>query len=340
MIRLAFIGFGHVGRAFARLLLSKEIILRERHGLEPRVTAVLTRHHGWARDDDGLDLRALLEHDELPRREARPLIASLSADVLVEMSTLDARTGQPALDHVRDALRSGMHVVTANKGPIAHAYRELEPLARERGRLLRFEATLADDLPVFSLVRHALPTAEVRALRGIVNSTTNYVLSEVARGASFQKALDQARRLGIAERDPANDLEGWDAAVKATILANVLLDVPLRVADVARTPITPAVGRDAVAAAKRGRRVRPVVTVSRDGASFQPVTLRPDDPLFAVDGFSMALELDTDVAGTLLVSLLDPHVEQTAFGLLADLVEVAGVGLPRLRSEGEGGART
>ncbi len=323
MIRLALVGFGHVGRAFARLILAKEATLRDRYGIEPRVTAILTRHHGWARDDDGLDLRTLVEHGELPRRDARPLIATLAADVLVEMSTLDARTGQPALDHVRDALRSGMHVVTANKGPLAHAYRELVALAHERDRLLRFEATLADDLPVFNLVRHALPAAEIRNLRGIVNSTTNYVLSAAARGTSFRSALAQARRLGIAERDPANDLEGWDAAAKATILANALLDVPLRVADVKRTAITPAVAREAASAAKRGRRVRPVVSVTRQGAAFAPATLQPEDPLFAVDGFSMALELETDVAGKLVVSLHDPHVEQTAFALLADLVEVA-----------------
>ena len=268
-------------------------------------------------------MRALLKEDALPRHDARPLLATLEADILLEMSTLDARTGQPALDHVRDALRSGMHVITANKGPIAHAYGELDALARERGRLLRFEATLADDLPVFNLVRHALPTAEIRSLRGIVNSTTNYLLSEAARGTSFKAALAEAQRLGIAEHDPANDLDGWDAAAKAAILANVLLGVPLRLEDVRRTPITPALAREAAQAARRGRRVRPLVRVSREGAEFAPVALRSDDPLFAVDGFSMALELETDVAGRLVVSLHDPHVEQTAFALLSDLVEVA-----------------
>lgn len=321
-MRLALVGFGHVGRAFARLLLEKRSVLRERHNLTPVVTAIFTRHHGWARDDAGLDLHALLERAELPRHDARPLIAGLEADVLVELSTLDARTGQPALDHLRDALRSGKHVITANKGPIAHAYRELEALARERRRLLRFEATLADNLPVFNLVRHALPAAEIRALRGILNSTTNHILSAAGRGMSFARALAEAQRLGIAERDPANDLEGWDAAAKATILANVLLGASLRIGDVQRTPITPAVARAAAAAAKRGRRVRPVVTVSREAAAFAPATLPPHDPLFAVDGFSLALEIETDVAGRLVVSLHDPHVEQTAFALLSDLVEI------------------
>jgi len=305
--RIALVGFGHVGRAFAHLLLQKREVLRSEYGIDAVVTAILTRHHGWAREDAGLDLEALVSQVELPNHDSRPLIAALSADVLVEVSTLDVHTGQPALDHVRDAIRSGMHVVTANKGPIAQAYRELGALARERSRSLRFEATLADDLPVFNLVRYALPAARVLRLRGIVNSTTNYLLSEAARGTSFARALAQARRLGIAEPDPSN----------------VLLDSGLRIDDVRRTPITPAVGKQAAAAARRGKRVRPLVTVTRDGATFAPATLSPDDPLFAVDGFSMALELETDVAGRLVVSLHDPHVEQTAFALLADLVDVA-----------------
>lgn len=241
------------------------------------------------------------------------------------MSTLDVRSGQPALDHVRDALRSGMHVVTANKGPIAHAHRELEGLASERGRALRFEATLADDLPVFNLVRYALPAARILGLRGIVNSTTNFILSEVARGTSFARALSRAQQLGIAERDPANDLEGWDAAAKATILAGVLLGSRIRISDVEREPITATVGRRAAAAARRGRRVRPIVTVTRDRAAFGPATIASADPLFAVDGFSMGLEIETDVAGKIVVSLHDPHVEQTAYALLADLVDIATV---------------
>lgn len=321
-MRIALVGFGHVGRALARLLLQKKDVLRDRHHLDPRVTAVLTRAHGWIVDHDGLDLDALLAREELPRRGPAPAMASLPADVLVEVSTLEPRTGQPALEHVRDALRAGMHVVTANKGPIAHAYRELQALADERGRVLRFEATLADDLPVFNLVRCALPAAEIRSLRGIVNSTTNYVLSEAARGTPFARALAEAQRLGIAERDPANDLEGHDAAAKATILANVLLGAPLRMAAVRREPIDEHVADAARDAARRGRRLRPLVTVDRDGASFRPVELVPDDPLYAVDGFSMALEIETDVAGKLLVALMDPRVEQTAFALLADLVSL------------------
>ena len=321
-MRLALVGFGSVGRALARLLLRKDASLFERYRRAFAVTAVLTRTHGWALDPAGLDLAALLERAELPERDMPPELASLPADVLVEVSTLDARTGQPALDHVRAALSAGRHVVTANKGPIAHAYRELSSLAALHGRELRFEATVADDLPVFNLARHALAGAEIVSLRGIVNSTTNHLLSAAARGVPFANALREARELGIAERDPSNDLEGWDVAAKATILANVLLGSDLRLSDVVREPVSEATAQAARIAARRGRRVRAVVGIDRAGARWASVELSPDDPLYAVDGFSMALDIDTDVAGRIFVSLFEPRVEQTAFALLSDLLSL------------------
>src|SRR6266542_1525352 len=233
---------------------------------------------------------------------APPPMRELPADVLVEMTTLDPVTGEPALTHIREALAAGMHVVTANKGPIARAYRELDATARERGRLLRFEATLADCLPVFTLRRAALPLAKITAIRGIVSSTCNHIVSACAGGATFAGALAEAQRLGIAEADPRNDLEGH--------------------ADAAR------------AAAAVGDRLRPLIEVTRRDAavtaSFGPRVLRPLDPLYAVDGFSMGLVLDTDLAGRVAVQLHDPHVDQVAYAILTDLLEIAaGATMPR-----------
>ncbi len=259
-------GFGHVGRAFARLLLRQSDVLRRQYGLRHRVTAILTAHHGWAVDPRGVDLERLLDLERLPNRDPAPAIASLPADVLIEVSTLDARTGQPALDHIREALAAGMHVVTANKGPIAHGYVELATLASRQERRLLFEATLGDNLPVFNLKRHALQTAEILGLRGIVNSTTNYLLSEMARGQAFGPALAEAQRLGIAERDPSNDLDGWDAAAKAVILGQVLMGTGLHIRDVVRQPIGENLEQRVRTAVTQGRRLRPVVTIDREGA--------------------------------------------------------------------------
>src|SRR6266850_2504403 len=226
------------------------------------ITALGTKSHGAVVDADGIDLRTIVAGTDLPLR-ALPPIRELPADVLVEITTLDPKTGEPALSYIRDALGAGMHVVTANKGPIARGYRELQALADSRGRMLRFEATLADCLPVFTLRRAALPLAEIRAIRGVVSSTCNHILSACATGSSFAAALAEARRLGIAEADPRNDLEGHDSAAKATILANVLMDADLRPEDVARAPVDERAGEAARAAADAGKRMRPVIEVMR-----------------------------------------------------------------------------
>jgi homoserine dehydrogenase len=320
-VRLALLGFGHVGRALARLLIDT----RGRHSFT--VTAITTRL-GSVTIADGIDLEQALARESFGSGGPLP-IGHLHADVVVDMTPLDARTGGPGLAYIRDALAGGKHVVTSNKGPIALAQRELEALARERGVLLRDEATVADCLPLFDLARVALPLAEIRSIRGVLNSTTNHLLSAAARGTSFADALAEAQRLGIAEADPRNDLEGWDAAAKAAILANALMGADLRPRDVERTLVGENAAEIYRLAAMLGERVRPVAAIVRDEgrvrASFAPVRLGPLDPLYAVDGFSMGAVLETDLAGRIAVQLHEPHVAQTAYAVLTDLLEVAAV---------------
>ena len=323
-VRLALIGFGHVGQAFARLLLLKTWLLRERHGLNPVLTSVMTGRHGWVVHEAGVQLSSVLSGELLHNDGPPPTIASLPADVLIELTPVSPRDGQPALRYLTEALEAGMDVITANKGPIAHGYRSLSQLASQRGRQLRFEATVADDLPLFNLMRHALPTAKVGLVRGILNSTTNYLLSQAARGVPWRQALAEAQRRGIAERDPSNDLEGWDAALKATIIANVLMGIDLKVDQVVRQPLTEESGERARDAATRGLRLRALAAIGAFGTRWAPVEVGPEDPFFAVDGFSMAIELDTDVAGRLAIALHNPGVDQTAFAILSDLIDVAG----------------
>jgi len=322
-VRLALYGFGNVGRALARMLLAT--------GTPFTITALATRRHGVVVAAAGIDLATILAGTDLPLGSPPPF-ASLPADVLVEMTPLDPVAGEPALTYLREALTAGMHVVTANKGPIARAYRELDALATRQGRMLRFEATLADCLPVFTLRRAALPLAKISAIRGIVSSTNNHILSAAAAGVPFEDALADAQRLGIAEADPRNDLEGHDAAAKATILANVLMDADLVPEDVSREPIDERAAKAARAAADNGDRVRPLIEIARrDGkvvASFGPRRLSPLDPLFAVDDFSMGLVFETDLAGRVVVQLHDPHVDQVAYAILTDLLEISGT-MPR-----------
>jgi homoserine dehydrogenase len=324
-MRIALYGFGNVGRALARMILATRAPFT--------VTTLATKRHGAVVDANGIDLGAILAGTDLPLRQA-PSIASLPADMLVEMTPLDPVAGEPALTYIRDALNAGMHVVTANKGPIARAYRELDALATRNQRMLRFEATLADCLPVFTLRRAALPLAKITAIRGIVSSTNNHILTASAAGVPFAGALAEAQRLGIAETDPRNDLEGHDAAAKATILANVLMDADLVPEDVAREPVDQRAAEAARAAAHDGDRVRPLIEIARrDGkvvAAFGPRRLGPMDPLYAVDDFSMGLVFETDLAGRVVVQLHDPHVDQVAYAILTDLLEISAAGtMPR-----------
>jgi homoserine dehydrogenase len=322
-VRLALYGFGNVGRALARLLIATRAPFT--------VTALVTGRHGAVVHPGGIDLATILAGTDLPLGAAPP-IASLPADVLVEMTPLDPVAGEPALTYIREALAAGMHVVTANKGPIARAYRELDALAKKQDRMLRFEATLADCLPVFTLRRAALPMARIDAIRGIVSSTNNHILTAAAAGVPFADALAEAQRLGIAEADPRNDLDGHDAAAKATILANVLMEAHLVPEDVTREPIDERAAKAARAAAANGDRVRPLIEIARRGeavvASFGPRRLGPMDPLYAVDDFSMGLVFDTDLAGRVAVQLHDPHVDQVAYAILTDLLEI-GATMPR-----------
>lgn len=333
-LRLDLVGFGNVGHALAKLLCDRSA------DLPFKVVSIVTARHGCWVDPRGIDLRKALELRELPSRHASPRIADLPGDVLVELSTLDPRTGQPAFDHISEALRAHKHVVTANKGPIAHRYEDLRGMAWVARRELRFEATLADCLPVFNLCRSALPRAEIQRIRGIVSSTTNHVLSAAARGVVFADALAEAQRLGIAEADPRHDLEGWDAAAKTAILANVLMGARISPGDVQSEPIGERAAQEAARVAREGGRLRPLIVIERRPsrtrahhlgptavrASSAPARLEPLDPLYAVDGLSMALELETDLAGRIVVQLHDPHVEQVAYAVLTDLLDIAEMG--------------
>ncbi len=336
--RVALIGFGAVGRAFARLLLRKGEEIRQRHGLDLRVTGIITARRGAAWDPDGLDLAAALATVEgggdlgvLSRSpaptETLAFIERCPADVVVEITVLDPRTGQPATDHVRAALRSGRHVVTANKGPLAFAYRELRELARSRGRAFLFESTVMDGAPLFSMVREGLPATRILGFRAILNSTTNFILTRMEEGVPFEEAVREAQAIGIAEADPSNDVDGWDAAVKTCVLANVWMEADLRPDQVERAGIRGIRVEDLVDARREGRRIKLVCTAERTDSGVRarvaPEAVPMEDLLAHVRGTSSVITLRTDTLKQLTLIEHEPEPAQTAFGILADLINVA-----------------
>ena len=318
MQKLAMIGYGNVGRALARLLRGKK------SEFPFEITGIHTARHGTVTATTEL----ALEPEFGPAaKSVEEFFDRARADIAVELTALNPATGQPAIDHIRAAFSRGMHVVTANKGPIAHAYSELRDEAQRRGVEFRFEATVMDGAPVFNQVRNNLPGIRVTGFTGVLNSTSKIVIETMTQGGSFEEGLETARRMGIAEADASFDVEGWDSAAKTAALANVLMDArttPQAVSTKGITRLTPERVRELK---HRGKTVRLVSRArQRDGALSLRVraeVLDQTDLLAAVQGASNLLLLHTDLMGTIGTVSISPGVQQTAYGVLIDLVDVA-----------------
>jgi len=322
-MRVGFLGFGNVARALARLLIDRRDELRRRHGLEVRVTLIASRSNGAWIDPAGIDLDTALRDGWQSPVSAVEALERAPVDLIFEATPLDPQRGEPALSYVRAALERGVSVVSANKGPLAHAAGELLRLARRKEVGYRFESAVADCLPLFNLVEAAIPIGRVIAFRGILNSTSNYALQAVARGGNVEEAVAEMQRRGIAEADPSHDLDGWDQAVKTVVLANVLLGRDLRPADVDRVPVAAVDALWVRSEDRAGRRVRIVASAANEGpARVGPVALGPDDFLATLSGTSLGISLRTDLAGTFNLTSVEPGVGQTAYGMLADLVAI------------------
>ncbi len=329
--KLAFLGFGNVGKALARLLLDKQNELLARYNLTYSVTGISTGRHGSAIDPRGIDLERALLQDDYAALSASPpptnqldFIRQCGADVLFENSPVNYETGQPAIDHLRLALEQGMHALTANKGPVVHAYAELTGLAHRQGRKFYFESTVMDGAPIFSLFREALPGANLRRLRGVLNSTTNMMLTRMEHGDSFDQAVAYCQKIGIAETDPSGDIDGWDAAVKVAALTTVLMGVPLKPQQVQRQGIRQIDRRLVEQARESGRRYKLVCESERteDGvrATVAPILVGSDSPMYGAEGTTSIVQFETDVLGLLSVVEANPGPHTTAYGLFADFL--------------------
>lgn len=333
--RLALLGFGNVGQALARLLQRKRADLRRESDLTFSVTGIATGHHGMVIDPQGLDLdRCLsvmksggslnqLSHQKAPL-DAFDFIYRCGADVMFENTPVNYQTGLPAADHLRVALEKGMHAITANKGPIVHAYRQLAELAESKGRKFYFESTVMDGAPIFSLFREGLPAARLRAFQGILNSTTNLILTRMEAGETLDKAIIHAQSIGIAETDPSGDIDGWDAAVKVAALVTVLMGIPITPAEVERQGIRHLTVEDMERAKAQGRRWKLVCSARREAERVQarvsPEMVPVSSPLYSVSGTSSIVQFETDVLGPLAIIETDPGPSTTAYGLLADFL--------------------
>jgi homoserine dehydrogenase len=334
---LALVGFGHVGRRFAQLLEQHRELLRRDHQLDVRIIGISTARHGSTFDEAGVDvnganarraagqnLGACGTSLEIIGRLAR---SDATLRVMVETTTLGMVDGQPAIGHVEAALDGRCHAITANKGPVAFAYRTLNDKACRAGCSFLFEGAVMDGIPIFNLVRETMPAVRVLGFRGIVNTTTQHILAALERGEPFAEALARMQAEGIAEADASLDVEGWDPAAKAAALANVLMDGDVTPHLVERVGLGPSTADAVRAAAAAGRRLRLVASASGRGrnvrAAVRLTEIEPDDILFTLPDTANALVLTTDLLGEIAVCQMAGNLTQTAYGLLSDLVTIA-----------------
>ncbi len=329
--KIAFLGFGNVGKALAKLLLRKKTELKQAYDISITVTGIFTKSHGSAINCHGIDLEAVLEQDnlfcleaDLNPADAFEFIRQCSADVLFENTPVNYQTGQPAANHLKMALEQGMHAITANKGPVVHAYQELTSLAKTKGRKFFFESTVMDGAPIFSLFRDTIPCANLLSINGVLNSTTNMMLSRMELGESFNQAIDYCQKIGVAETDPSGDIDGWDAAVKIAALATVLMRTPVKPAEVERTGIRNISPEQVAKARQDGKRYKLVCSARKIGdkvlTKVAPQLVGVDSPMFGVEGTTSIVQFETDVLGLLSIVEADPGPHTTAYGLLADFL--------------------
>lgn len=330
-LRLLLAGFGNVGRRFVEILANR-VAFPALSPLDVSIVAITTGRHGAWGIPQGLSPSTILEmydaRNGFPEGfDTLQAIRKMDFNVLVELSPLSiSGRGEPAITHVREALNRRRHVVSANKGPVAWAYRELRDLAQKQGVRFLHEATVMDGAPVFNLGRHCLRGNTISRLEGILNSTSNVVLGEMERGLSLPQAVSKAQAMGIAEADPSADLEGWDAAVKLTALANVLMDAELTPEQIQRQGIGNLVPGDLDSARSRGCRIKMVCEALRTGSGIQGSVLVKelalDHPFARVEGADSVLRLHTDLLGRLLIAEDGPDLTTTAYGLISDLLSL------------------
>ncbi len=339
--KLALIGFGNVARSLAKLLIRKQELLQSKHDVTFSFTGISTGSHGFAVNPNGLDIQKALELVESKQsisslstidvKNSLDVIQNSQADVMFENSPVNTQTGQPALDHIRTALNLGMHAITANKGPVVHGYRELTALAKSKGKMFRHESTVLGGAAVFSVMREAFPLAELTSFKGIFNATTNIILSRMEHGESYDDAVKYCQSIGVAETDPTNDVDGWDAAIKVAALVTVLWDTPMTPQQVNPAGIRSITPEMITKARAEGKRYKLVCSAEKIGdkieASVSPQLVDSTSPLYGMMNSSTGVTFRTDVILDYSITLSEkPGMQggpvETAYGLFADFVNI------------------
>lgn len=338
-LSICMIGFGNAGRAFCKMLLEQSHKIKETYDYEVIINTIATRSKGTLYAPGGVDIAEALKEAEtfgkfsadnpqLMQLSSIEAIKNSKADVLVELSTLSIKDGQPAMFHMETAIENHMHIITANKGPIAWAYKRLKGLADFKGLSFLHETVVLDGAPVFNMVRNNLPGCKVLSFKGIVNSTTNFIMEEMEAGSDFDSALKEAQRRGFAESDPSLDIDGWDAVGKTAALINVLMDGNVTPPDIDRIGIAHITAKDLADAKNKGGKLKLLCEGFYDGNTIKgrvyPGFVNNEDIFSNVDSTTSILSITTDLMGEICMVERNPEIEQTAYGVFSDLLTLIG----------------
>lgn len=335
--KLALLGFGNAGQAFAEMLTAKHEKIKEKYGYDVIVTAIATNTKGNLINPEGIDLTKTLSdlkkcgrfcnENELTDMTTLQIVAEADYDVAVEMTPLNIFTGQPAIDHIETAFGRQKDVITANKGPVAWKFSALKKMAEDKGCKFFYETTVMDGTPVFNFAEKTLQLAEVTEVSGILNSTTNFILEEMAAGTPYDEIMQRGREMGFVEADPAMDIEGYDAAAKITALLNVLMDAGITPDMVDRKGIEDITVEDIKAAEARGNVIKLLCKGTRNADGTVVATVKPEevpksDMLASIDSTTSVVSITTDLMKKVSVVEHQPEIEQTAYGVFGDLLRV------------------
>jgi homoserine dehydrogenase len=334
-INICLVGFGNAAKEFCRMLITKSPEIKKGTGYDVKVTAIAGRSKGSIINPKGINLaKALMEAEGTGRfdvsaedtvnMETLQVIENCCANVLVELSTLSIYDGQPAIKHIETAFEKGMHVITGNKGPIAWKYQKLRDNSKERGLQFLYETTVMDGTPIFNFVKYTLPGCKVLSFKGILNSTTNFVLEEMESGNSYEEAIKEAKRRGFAEEDPSMDIDGWDAAAKTAALLNVLMDTNINPTEIDRQGIGQITLKDIEEAKEKQCKIKLLcegyIEDNIAKGKVHPVYIDNNDILSSIDATSSILGITTDLMGEVQIIEKNPEIQQTAYGIYSDLL--------------------
>ena len=329
-MRIILCGFGVVGQNFAKLLLSRSEDLYALHGLKPRIVGVFDSK-GAAASSAGLDLNRLLKvkkrdggirryHNKEKDANGADMISGMEAEVLIETTPSNYKDAEPGMSHIVNAMKNGLHVITVNKGPLALAFPSLMELATYNQVLLRFSGTVGGGTPILDYAKNSLRGERIVSFQGILNGTTNYILTNMANGMNFKAALTDAKKKGYVETNASLDIDGFDAAAKLVILANWIMDMKVTIKDIERKGISKVTPSDIKKAAARKCAVKLIASCNRE-LVVAPKEIPLDDPL-CVNGTLNAITFNSEHSGQQTIIGRGAGGMETASSILRDLLDI------------------